>query len=139
MAEPGVLYQERYFGSAPAGYMNYKAENLGWNDMALKWKWGAFFSAGAFNSTPNWIWEIASMNWGQMLSGGEVSPTRGAQMQTTMQPSHQLRLPSTGAWHDWTDALMSLNNDTTFSCNDSHMTLSYTVRFDTYTANGTVQ
>jgi hypothetical protein len=139
MSEPGSIYSELYFGDAPAGYENYKIENLGIDPPTGKFKWGVFFSAGSFSSVPDHTWYMSSINWGQMVSGGEVSNSIGTHMQVTMQPSHQLLLPSDGQWHDWTDGLMTLNNDTTAICNDNNLFLTYTTRFDNYTASGTVQ
>jgi len=57
-------------------------------------------------------------------------------MNVSMQPSHQLHLPSDGLWHHWTDAFMTLNNDTTFTCNDTGFTFTYNVRFDDYVIEG---
>ncbi len=134
MAEPGVTYSERTFSAAPAGFVAYKIQNIGFDNTTNKWQWGIYYTD--FNN-PKWVWEMAAMNWAQGLSGGEVSRSSGTQMQVRMVPSHQLLLPSDGQWHDWNLALMSLNNDTTTPCNDTGFVISYNVYYDDYQASGT--
>lgn len=141
--DTGGVYDERdYFNAPDATPVNYKILNTSYDNVAGKWIWTPYANdlVNPLYTPPDGLGWRVSMNWARGLSGGELSSVttyRGMEMHVWTQPTHELLLPSDGQWHLWTQDLMTLNNDSTVTCNDPGFTFTYNTPFDNYVVTGT--